>query len=237
MTDHQSTQIQETPTSVYRYYDKHGVLLYVGITGRGMARNAEHNKTQEWWPYVTRQEVDHYKSRRAAGNIEKQLIQQHRPPFNVQHNPGHGDVRDAYLTFRNGNVPMGASDLLARAVGTPHRVYLDVVATADDVVTLATGARDEVRVRALSLDSALLDIASSGRRAKLLGLSLEGGRLRAVIRVPDARECGGGELMIRFSSGKGDAGRPTIKRIDLYLPPKGGRNGGRVRNRKREGAA
>lgn len=48
----------DTPTSLYKYYDRDGVLLYVGITGRGDTRNAEHNKTKFWWKFVSRQSME-----------------------------------------------------------------------------------------------------------------------------------------------------------------------------------
>lgn len=35
-------------TSLYRYFDDGGALIYVGITGRGIARNVEHDKTKCW---------------------------------------------------------------------------------------------------------------------------------------------------------------------------------------------
>ena len=87
------------PTSLYRYFDKNGVLLYVGITGRGIARNAEHNKTQPWWQYVARQEVDHFRSRDEALSAERITIETYRPPFNQRHNPEWPEVRDAYLAL------------------------------------------------------------------------------------------------------------------------------------------
>lgn len=84
-------------TSVYRYYDKHGLLLYVGITSRGPQRNREHNETKGWWSYVARQDVAHYSTRQEAERVEQELIRQNRPPFNVAHNTGWQQVREDYL--------------------------------------------------------------------------------------------------------------------------------------------
>lgn len=86
-------------TSVYRYYDRHGLLLYVGITSRGSRRNGEHNRDKEWWPFVVRQEVEHLDSRPAAAAREKELIRLYRPPFNTLHNAGWEDLRTAYLAY------------------------------------------------------------------------------------------------------------------------------------------
>lgn len=84
-------------TSVYRYYDNGGVLLYVGITDRGVRRNREHNATKDWWRFVSGQKVEHFPTRNAAESRERELIQQFRPPFNIQHNPSHEHARRTYL--------------------------------------------------------------------------------------------------------------------------------------------
>jgi hypothetical protein len=90
-----------SPTSLYRYYDHHRVLIYVGITNRGIARNVEHNRSKRWWPYVASQEVEHFPTRSQAHAREVELIQRYAPPFNIQHNPGHQEMLAAYLTARD----------------------------------------------------------------------------------------------------------------------------------------
>jgi hypothetical protein len=126
----------ETPTSIYKYYDRQDILVYVGITSRGVARNREHNADKEWWPYVCRQEVEHRPTRALALAREKQLIMAHRPPFNVQHNPDAGSLREIYLTYvRNGQPQNEAQEeiferlngklpLAALPVGTSRRLVL-----------------------------------------------------------------------------------------------------------------
>ncbi len=86
-------------TSAYRYYDRNGFLIYVGITARKTRRNSEHNAHAVWWPYVVRQEVDHFPNREEALVHERALIVRYRPPFNVQHNPDAAALRAAYLTW------------------------------------------------------------------------------------------------------------------------------------------
>lgn len=88
--------VSDVPTSVYRYYDDAGVLLYVGITGRGTQRNSEHARRAEWWPHVARQDVDHLASRSDALIRERDLITELQPPFNTQHNV---DPRQAVQTY------------------------------------------------------------------------------------------------------------------------------------------
>lgn len=89
--------MNDSRTALYRYYDRHGLLLYVGITGRGVRRNAEHNKNAEWWPLVASQEVEHFDTRDLALSAEKSAIERLRPPFNQQHNPDHRLRRRAYF--------------------------------------------------------------------------------------------------------------------------------------------
>jgi hypothetical protein len=86
-----------TPTSVYKYYDSLGILIYVGITSRGVLRNREHNSDKAWWTHVASQEVEHFDNRLAALSRETQLIQQHFPPFNTQQNPAWEQSRASYL--------------------------------------------------------------------------------------------------------------------------------------------
>jgi hypothetical protein len=94
-----TTPPADDPTSVYLYYDKYDVLIYVGITRRGIRRQGEHNATKEWWPLVARQGVEHFATREDALVRERSLIEAHTPPFNKQHNPVHSQVRQAYLLF------------------------------------------------------------------------------------------------------------------------------------------
>lgn len=98
-----SRRSTDCTTSVYRYYDRSGVLIYVGITSRGILRNVEHNTTKRWWNYVHRQEVDHYPDRRSAQGAERELIRRFRPPFNIQQNPDHADLQQIYEAYAIGD--------------------------------------------------------------------------------------------------------------------------------------
>lgn len=87
----------QAQASVYRYYDRDGTLLYVGVTKRGQIRNCEHASFKEWWPYVSTQEVEHFPTYQMALSEEKALICERRPPFNKQHNPDHASMSDVYV--------------------------------------------------------------------------------------------------------------------------------------------
>jgi hypothetical protein len=90
------TGADRTPSSVYRFYDQRGILLYVGLTARGRHRGNEHANSKSWWQYVARQEVEHFPDRNVAAKRERDLIRLHRPPYNRIHNPDHDRVRAAY---------------------------------------------------------------------------------------------------------------------------------------------
>lgn len=91
-------------TSVYKYYDNRNILIYVGITSGGILRNRQHNDSKEWWKFVSRQEVEHFKNRDLAHKREVQLIEVYRPPFNKQHNKDHANARRFYLELANGRI-------------------------------------------------------------------------------------------------------------------------------------
>lgn len=128
-----------TATSVYKYYDEFGTLLYVGITSRGMRRQREHNKDKPWWGYVASQLVEHFETREQALSRESSLIDAYRPPFNTQQNPGHESVRAAYLQFRDlPELDMSPLDIV-RDCG--KQIPLMVLEAVDGRVRLATPLR------------------------------------------------------------------------------------------------
>lgn len=103
-------------TSLYLYFDRHDTLIYVGITGRGIWRNREHDASAEWWPFVARQEVEHLATREEALRREKLLILERRPPFNRQHNPDYADHRAAYLAWQTAGGVDADSEQLVRDI-------------------------------------------------------------------------------------------------------------------------
>ncbi len=102
-----------TASSVYRYYDKHGFLIYVGITNQGIARNRQHNTSKDWWRHVVSQQVEHLDSRESALARERELIIECSPAFNSQHNPDHTYLSAAYEAFCECIPTVGAGTLLS----------------------------------------------------------------------------------------------------------------------------
>lgn len=75
----------DRPTSLYRFFNASGELLYVGITSRDVTRWESHAKTKEWWPAVAATTVEHYDSRSLAEAAEAEAIRTERPRHNVVH--------------------------------------------------------------------------------------------------------------------------------------------------------
>lgn len=74
--------------AVYRAYDADRNLLYVGTTGKGIARVGEHTITAEWWPSVRFLIVEHAQDREHARIIETDAIERENPRYNRARRPG-----------------------------------------------------------------------------------------------------------------------------------------------------
>ena len=83
-------------TTVYQYFDRHGQLLYVGVTARNIRRAVEHAETKEWWTQACSCSLEHYATREAALEREAELIRRYCPPFNTVHNTRKAEARAAH---------------------------------------------------------------------------------------------------------------------------------------------
>jgi len=77
----------ETPerTALYRLYDANETLLYVGIAKDPESRwksHASHPRTSNWWPLVSRKEVEWLQSREDADLAETKAIKIEQPVHN-----------------------------------------------------------------------------------------------------------------------------------------------------------
>jgi predicted GIY-YIG superfamily endonuclease len=70
---------------VYVCQDWKGDLLYVGITSSGIKRFKAHGDVQGWWSSVVNIRLHHFDNRKDAEWAEAKMIQDLRPPHNVQH--------------------------------------------------------------------------------------------------------------------------------------------------------
>jgi len=74
--------MNERITSLYRHFDKHGRLLYVGVSMNVFSRFLQHAKRAE---PVVRMEVQTYGTRKEALRAEKKAITEEKPIYNTQH--------------------------------------------------------------------------------------------------------------------------------------------------------
>lgn len=124
----------DTPTSVYKFHDGAGRLIYVGITSRGITRQLEHNQHSAWWGFSVHQEIEHYDSRAQAAARETELIRAHHPPFNTSQNDRWQTVRPAYLALREAEEGYRATHEGWQATPAPR---LEVVPPEDDELYFA----------------------------------------------------------------------------------------------------
>ena len=71
------------PTTLYRFFDPAGVLLYVGISHRAVMRWGDHGRVRPWWPEVASITVEHFADRKAARAAEVKAIQTESPRHNM----------------------------------------------------------------------------------------------------------------------------------------------------------
>ncbi len=72
-------------TALYRFFDREGRLLYVGVAFDPETRWKEHEKSKPWWSDVARKTVVWRDSRLDALTDEAAAISAERPLYNVKH--------------------------------------------------------------------------------------------------------------------------------------------------------
>lgn len=75
-------------TSLYRFYDASGALIYIGISNSIPRRLGEHDDRKPWFAEAVRCTFEHYPSRARALAAEKKAIKAERPKYNILHNHG-----------------------------------------------------------------------------------------------------------------------------------------------------
>jgi hypothetical protein len=69
-------------TTLYRYFDAEGRLLYVGITGQTAMRGLQHARYSQWWPRVASATYEHFATRAEAESAELAAITNECPRYN-----------------------------------------------------------------------------------------------------------------------------------------------------------
>lgn len=120
----QPTAVEPGPVSLYRFRDANGELLYVGLTRSGQRRFRKHAEEKDWWPLVTRVDVEHFPTADEAVEAERAAIRAEHPRFNRQEwrieiRPGEMSVDEAaehmgisrksvFLAIHNGSLAVRA---------------------------------------------------------------------------------------------------------------------------------
>lgn len=75
-------------TTLYRFYDVDGRVLYIGIAMGVHCRWARHAQEKRWWQEVASARLEHFPTREAATEAERAAIADEEPVYNVLLNKG-----------------------------------------------------------------------------------------------------------------------------------------------------
>lgn len=113
-------------TAVYRFYQRPGVLLYVGITSVPEIRFRQHAATSEWWPLADQALTEVvWRERRGLAEAEEICaIIVERPVFNIRDKPGR-----VYIT-----PPPPPAELMGTRAMPMHKVYASLNRVVTDAM-------------------------------------------------------------------------------------------------------
>lgn len=72
-------------TDLYRYFDKDGNLLYVGISINAMLRLSQHRCTSSWYQEADKVKIEKFERRSDAIKAERKAIRDESPAHNIRH--------------------------------------------------------------------------------------------------------------------------------------------------------
>jgi predicted GIY-YIG superfamily endonuclease len=70
-------------TTLYRYFDSEGQLLYVGITGDNTKRQSQHRRSSFWFGEIAYATFEHFEERQKALEAEGKAIKDEKPLHNI----------------------------------------------------------------------------------------------------------------------------------------------------------
>lgn len=70
-------------TTLYRYFDSNGELLYVGITGDNTKRQSQHRRNSFWFGEIAQATFEHFDLRDNALEAETLAIKNEKPKYNI----------------------------------------------------------------------------------------------------------------------------------------------------------
>lgn len=82
-----TSDLENSPHALYRFFDTEGRLLYVGLTVDPGNRWKAHSKQKSWWPDVRNVTLEWFSTRTEVTAAEKAAIQIERPAYNVVYQP------------------------------------------------------------------------------------------------------------------------------------------------------
>lgn len=114
MTNPPRTDAAERPTAVYRFFDRKGRLLYVGIAYDPADRWKQHAREARWWDQAADNTIDWYDTRGEAERAELTALRYEKPVFNQ---------RDSARPYQGPTKKRGLK--LPRKVAVPDDVWAD----------------------------------------------------------------------------------------------------------------
>ncbi len=87
-------------TYLYRMYDQHNHLLYVGVTNHIDRRMQQHAKDKAWWPQVWDIQFEAFQDRLTAEQAEIDAIQSEYPRFNIKDSVLANTVASQAMSYR-----------------------------------------------------------------------------------------------------------------------------------------
>ena len=72
---------------LYRHWDVHGCLLYVGISGASLQRLLAHRSLSPWYQDIATVTIEKFETRAAACRAEAAAIKSEMPAYNVDFTP------------------------------------------------------------------------------------------------------------------------------------------------------
>lgn len=133
-------ELEQQTHALYRFYDRHGALLYIGLTNDPGRRWQRHSETQPWWYDVARIDIETHPSREAVRAAERAAIQTERPKHDVRMNsssPRSKDPRPRPFPPKHGHPFLSPGKVVA--LGLDDRTCpVGLITSSDDTwVTVA----------------------------------------------------------------------------------------------------
>lgn len=85
--DLEGYKIEAPGHHLYRHFDSHGILLYVGISFNPIVRLEKHRNTSLWFYNIARIEVQRFDTLAESEAAERAAIKEELPLFNLRHAP------------------------------------------------------------------------------------------------------------------------------------------------------